>query len=67
MTQRTLPWEPASFMADAGCRDRRDQAKGRQVRGKHTQEFQLEAVGLVKAGQSVGMTAKVLGIPMANG
>ncbi len=38
----------------------------KQVRGKYTQEFKLEAVRLVKAGQSVGMTAKVLGIPKAS-
>jgi hypothetical protein len=37
----------------------------KQVRGQHTQEFKLEAVRLVKTGQSVGMTAKVLGIPKA--
>jgi transposase len=35
----------------------------KQVRGQYTQEFKLEAVRLVKTGQSVGMTAKVLGIP----
>ena len=38
----------------------------KQVRGKYTQEFKLEAVRLVKTGQSVGMTAKVLGIPKAS-
>ncbi|MGD9835241.1 MAG: IS3 family transposase, partial [Piscinibacter sp.] len=37
----------------------------KQVRGKYMQEFKLEAVRLVRAGQSVGMTAKVLGIPKA--
>jgi len=35
----------------------------KQVRGKYTQEFKLEAVRQVKAGQSVSVTAKVLGIP----
>jgi transposase len=35
----------------------------KQVLGQYTQEFKLEAVRLVKTGQSVGMTAKVLGIP----
>jgi transposase len=38
----------------------------KQVRGKYTQEFKLEAVRLVKAGQSVGVMAKVLGIPKAS-
>jgi transposase len=38
----------------------------KQVRGKYTQEFKLEAVRLVKAGQTVGVTAKVLGIPKAS-
>ena len=35
-------------------------------RAKYTLEFKLEAVRLVRAGQSVGMTAKVLGIPKAS-
>ena len=34
-----------------------------QVRGKYTLEFKLEAVRLVKGGQSAAVTAKVLGIP----
>ena len=38
----------------------------KQARGKYTQELKLEAVRLVKTGQSVGMTAKVLGIPKAS-
>lgn len=38
----------------------------KQVRGKYTREFKLEAVRLVRTGQSVGMTAKVLGIPKAS-
>ena len=40
--------------------------KGSQVRGKYTQEFKEEAVRLVKAGQTVPVTAKVLGIPKAS-
>lgn len=40
--------------------------KTKQVRGKYTQEFKLEAVRLVRSGQSVGTTAKVLGIPKAS-
>ena len=32
-------------------------------RAKYTLEFKMEAVRLVKTGQSVAMTAKVLGIP----
>lgn len=35
----------------------------KQVRGKYTQEYKLEAVRQVKAGQSIAVTAKVLGIP----
>jgi len=38
----------------------------KQVRGQYTQEFKLEAVRLVKTGQSVGVTAKVLAIPKAS-
>ena len=34
-----------------------------QARGKYTLEFKLEAVRLVKGGQSAAVTAKVLGIP----
>ena len=40
--------------------------KTKQVRGKYTQEFKLEAVRLVKGGQSAAVTAKILGIPKAN-
>lgn len=36
---------------------------GTQVRGKYTQAFMLEAVRLVKGGQSVSVTAKVLDMP----
>ncbi len=38
----------------------------KQMRGKYTQEFKLEAVRQVKAGQSVSVVAKVLGIPKAS-
>jgi transposase len=38
----------------------------KQVRGKYTQEFKMEAVRQVKAGQSISVTAKVLGIPKAS-
>lgn len=38
----------------------------KRVRGKYTQEFKLEAVRLLKTGQSVGMTAKVLCMPKAS-
>jgi len=34
-----------------------------QARGKYTLDFKLEAVRLVKGGQSAAVTAKVLGIP----
>ncbi len=37
--------------------------KAKQMRGKYTQEFKLEAVGQVRAGQGIGVVAKVLGIP----
>jgi transposase len=38
----------------------------RQVRGKYTLEYKLEAVRQVKAGQSAAVVAKVLGIPPAS-
>jgi transposase len=38
----------------------------KQVRGKYTQEYKLEAVRQVKTGQSIAVTAKVLGIPSAS-
>jgi transposase len=38
----------------------------KQVRGKYTQEYKLEAVRQVKAGQSIAVTAKLLGIPKAS-
>lgn len=38
--------------------------KGGLGRSKYTQEFKLEAVvRLVKAGQAVSVTAKILGLP----
>ena len=39
---------------------------GKQVRAQYTQEFKLEAVRQVKAGQSISVVAKVLGIPKAS-
>ena len=38
--------------------------KDGQARGKYTLEFKLEAVRLVKGGQAVPVTAKVLGVPV---
>jgi transposase-like protein len=38
----------------------------KQVRGKYTPEYKLEAVRQVKAGRSMAVTAKVLGLPKAN-
>ena len=38
-------------------------ANVKEVRGKYTQAFMLEAVRLVKGGQSVPVTAKVLNMP----
>ena len=35
-----------------------------QARGKYTLEFKLEAVRLVKGGQAVPVTAKILGMPV---
>lgn len=35
-----------------------------RVRGKYTLEFKLEAVRLVKGGQAVPVTAKILGVPV---
>ena len=40
-----------------------DKRKVNQVRGKYTTEFKLEAVRLVKGGQAIPVTAKVLGMP----
>ena len=39
-------------------------SKGGQMRGKYTLEFKLEAVRLVKGGQAVPVTAKILGVPV---
>ena len=36
---------------------------GKEVRGRYTREFKLEAVRQVKAGQAIAVVAKVLGIP----
>ncbi len=38
--------------------------KDGQARGKYTLEFKLEAVRLVKGGQAVPVTAKILGMPV---
>ena len=38
--------------------------KDRQVRGKYTLEFKMEAVRLVRGGQSVPKTAKILAVPV---
>ena len=38
----------------------------KQVRAQYTQEFKLEAVRQVKAGQAIAVLAKVLGIPKAS-
>ena len=37
--------------------------KDGQERGKYTLEFKLEAVRLVKGGQALPVTAKILGVP----
>ena len=44
-------------------RVKNEQDKRRQARGKYTLEFKLEAVRLVKGGQAVPVTAKILGVP----
>jgi len=38
----------------------------KQVRAQYTQEFKLEAVRQVRAGQAIAVVAKVLGIPSAS-
>lgn len=38
--------------------------KDGQARGKYTLEFKLEAVRLVKGGQAVPVTTRILGVPM---
>ncbi len=40
--------------------------KDKQVRAQYTPEFKLEAVRQVRAGQAIGVVAKVLGIPKAS-
>ena len=44
-------------------RSKDEQEKRRTARGQYTTEFKLEAVRLVKDGQSASVTAKVLGYP----
>lgn len=39
---------------------------GKQVRSQYTQEFKMEAVRQVRAGQAQSVVAKVLGIPKAS-
>lgn len=38
----------------------------KQVRAQYTQEFKLEVVRQVRAGQAIAVVAKVLGIPKAS-
>ena len=38
----------------------------KQVRGRYTLEYKLEAVRQVKGGQSIAVVARVLGIPKAS-
>lgn len=38
--------------------------KDGQARGKYTLEFKMEAVRLVKGGQAIAVTAKVLDVPV---
>jgi transposase-like protein len=38
----------------------------KQVRAQYTQEFKLEAVRQVKAGQAIAVTPRCLGIPKAS-
>jgi transposase len=38
----------------------------KQVRAQYTREFKLEAVRQVRAGQTIAVVAKVLGIPKAS-
>ena len=46
--------------------ERGEEMVDKQVRGKYTLEYKLEAVRQVKAGQSGAVVAKVLGIPSSN-
>jgi hypothetical protein len=61
----TLP-PKAQILAVDEIRDRRYEMHDQQVRGKYALALKLEAVRLVKTGDSVGMTAEVLGIPKAS-
>src|SRR5574337_129235 len=45
---------------------RSQEMKDKQVRAQYTQEFKLEAVRQVRAGQAIAVVAKVLGIPKAS-
>ena len=38
----------------------------KQLRAQYTQEFKMEAVRQVRAGQAIAVVAKVLGIPKAS-
>lgn len=40
--------------------------KDKQVRAQYTPEFKLEAVRQVRAGQTIGVVGRVLGIPKAS-
>ena len=46
--------------------ERSEEMVDKQVRGKYTPEYKLEVVRQVKAGQSVAVVAKVLGIPSSS-
>lgn len=46
--------------------ERSEEMVDKQVRGKYTLEYKLEAVRQVKAGQSGAVVAKVLGIPASS-
>jgi transposase len=46
--------------------ERSEEMVDKQVRGKYTLEYKVEAVRQVKAGPSAAVVAKVLGIPSAS-
>lgn len=46
--------------------ERSEEMVDKQVRGKYTLEYKLEAVRQVKSGQSAAVVAKVMGIPSSN-
>jgi transposase len=46
--------------------ERSQEMVDKQVRGRYTLEYKLEAVRQVKAGQSIAVVAKVLGIPSSS-